>query len=652
MRILLAHNSLYYPSFGGGDKSNRLLMEALAARGHNVRVVARLAKFTPEEHAQFLADLQARDVAPSVDEPSVRFRLNGVDVHTLTSNPQLRAYFSAQISEFDPDVIVTSTDDPGQLLFDIARRAARARLVYLVRATIAVPFGPDASNPNRPKTEMLGYADGIVGVSEYVAGYVREWSGSDAIHVPISLLEPGEARQVGRFDNRYVTMVNPCAVKGIAILLALAEKLPHLEFAAIPTWGTSAADLATLQSHSNIAVLEPVDNLDDLFQKTRVVLVPSLWAEARSRVVLEAMLRGIPVLASDVGGLKEAKLGVPYLLPVNPIRHYRPGLDENMVPLANVPEQDIGPWLAVLHRLTSDRPHWEEIAAQSRAAALRYASSLSVEPFERFLNELLARPKRHAADAAPGLSEDKRRLLAVRLKRRAWFPTLDAASGARLRLFCFPHAGAGTLVYRNWIGTMAGVAVIPALLPGRETRSSEAPFDQMQPLIAALTAAIRPALDAPYAFFGHSMGAGIAFELTRSLRRIGAPLPRVLIVSGARAPQLRVPAPPGPDLNDEQLIDELRRLGNLPEALDQVLPVLRADTRLYRNYVYQPEPPLAIRIVAYGGANDPSVAAEHLEAWRAQTTRSFTRREFASGHFYLQTNSDAVLEALRRDLVH
>ena len=94
MRILLAHNSLYYPSFGGGDKSNRLLMEALAARGHAVQVVARIAKFGAEEHARFLAELETRGVSPKVTGEAVRFALNGVDVHTLTLNPQLRAYFS------------------------------------------------------------------------------------------------------------------------------------------------------------------------------------------------------------------------------------------------------------------------------------------------------------------------------------------------------------------------------------------------------------------------------------------------------------------------------------------------------------------------------------------------------------------------------
>ena len=671
MRILLAHNSLYYPSFGGGDKSNRLLMEALAARGHDVRVVARIAKFGDEEHGKFLSELETRGVHHEIGQDAVQFVLGGVDVRTLTRNPQLRAYFSEQLSEFDPDIILTSTDDPAQLLFEMATRAPRARLVYLVRATIAVPFGPDSSSPNRAKTEMLRQADGIVGVSEYVAGYVRHWSGLDAIHVPISLMEPQETQRLGRFDNRYVVMVNPCAVKGISIYLALAERAPHLQFGAVPTWGTSAKDLAALRRQPNVTVIPPVDNLDHLFRQTRVALVPSIWAEARSRVVVEGMLRGIPVMASDVGGLKEAKLGVPYLLPVNPITEYKSAVDENMVPVAEVPEQNVAPWLAALSKLTTDASHWEEIAAESRAAALRYTSTLTVEPFETFLFQLLDRAKRRH-QPPPQLSVDKRKLLALRLKRAleakppvsTWFPFLTPHSDMGLRLFCFPHAGAGALTYWKWLGRIPGVAVNPVLLPGREMRLPEPPFEDMRQLIDALTRALRPFVETPYGFFGHSMGSGIAFELTRSLRRIGAPLPRVLIVSSARPPQDRTEASRKRELSDAELIQETIDLNGdadlieevagwsclTPETRDVALPILRADTRLYRNYVYRPEPPLAIPIAAYGGASDPSIAGEQLDGWREQTTARFTRREFEGGHFYLHSKTDAVLEALQLDI--
>ena len=108
---------------------------------------------------------------------------------------------------------------------------------------------------------------------------------------------------------------------------------------AVPTWGATREDRAARARYRNIEVLDPVVDIDEIFRRTRVLLVPSLWAEARSRIVVEAMLRGVPVMAADVGGIAEAKMGVPYLLPVNPIVKYQARLDERMAPVAEVPEQ-------------------------------------------------------------------------------------------------------------------------------------------------------------------------------------------------------------------------------------------------------------------------------------------------------------------------
>jgi surfactin synthase thioesterase subunit/glycosyltransferase involved in cell wall biosynthesis len=671
VRILLAHNSTYFPSTGGGDKSNRLLMEALAARGHAVRVVTRVESFGAEGHARLVEELRKRGVEPDAsDGASARFRLHGVDVRTLSLSPHLRSFFQAQINEFDPDIIVTSTDDPGQILFDLALKAPRARVVYLVRATIAVPFGPDSSMVSATKTEQLKGADGVVGVSHYVANYVREWSGLDAVHVPISLLEAGSAfPDLGHWDNPYIAMVNPCAVKGISIFLGIADLMPGVQFAAVPLWGTQPEEMAELRQRPNIHLIGPYDNMDDLLRQTRVMLVPSVWAEARSRVVLESMSRSVPVLASDVGGLHEAKLGVPYLIRVHPIVRYKPALDSNLVPIADVPPQDPRPWVEVLTRLLSDRGQWEELARASRKAALEYAAHLTAEPFESYLLELLHRPKRvHAPQTAkPVLSDDKRRLLSLRLKQRAaggrdesnpWFAGIDAGARARLRLFCFPWAGGGTLAYRAWRDALAGVAhVVPVRLPGRESRAGELPIESMETLVAALLQAIRPHLDVPCAFFGHSMGAGIAFELTRALRRAGFRMPLSLHVSGARAPQFRLDYNPGPEPPLRDFIEGLRRLEgfppsilNNPELMKLALPALLSDARLYRCYAYTPEPPLALPIYAYGGDADPNVTSEHLEAWREQTTARFERYEFPGGHFYLESARGLLLGALRADL--
>src|SRR5262249_31295875 len=169
MKILLAQNSHYYPAHGGGDKSNRLLLEALAERGHECRVVARTSVFSDKEHQRYLTELAARGVTPrSADGGAVTFARLGVQVHVVT-NANLRAHFVEQLEQFGPDVIIASTDDPPQLLLDAALKYERARVVYLARATLAVPFGPDCAFPSETKTARIRAADRVVAVSEYVA---------------------------------------------------------------------------------------------------------------------------------------------------------------------------------------------------------------------------------------------------------------------------------------------------------------------------------------------------------------------------------------------------------------------------------------------------------------------------------------------------
>lgn len=675
MRVLLAHNSLYYPAHGGGDKSNRLLMEALAARGHQVRVATRVERFGKTDHDKLAAGLQSRGVAAhTTTEGIIRFERNGVDVRVLALASHLRAFFSSQIAEFDPDVIVTSTDDPAQLLFDVAVKSSRARVVFLVRATIAVPFGPESSSLSAERTARLRQADGVVGVSQYVADYCRTYGGLDAVHVPISLLEPERPGAVGSFDNRYVLMVNPCSVKGIDIFLGLADRMPEITFGAVPTWGTTAQDRESLRRRPNIRILEPVDNIDELLRQARVMLVPSVWAEARSRMILESMARGIPVMASDVGGIHEAMMGVDYLLPVRQVTGYRPTVDEHMVPVAEVPPQDIEPWVRVLRRLTTDREQWHRVAARARAAALEYMGHLTVLPFEELLENVTRRPKRGAAvpearkNPLEGLSEEKKKLFALRLRQRAagerpqpsgkWFPGADAMPPGCLRLLCFPYAGGGTLGYKGWQAPLEDVAfVCPARLPGRESRLTEPPVESMEALVAALADELESLAASPFAFFGHSMGAIIGYELARELRRRGRSLPVALIASAARAPQFRLHHEPPPEPSDAEFLEQIRRLEGMPsdvianeELLRLALPALRADARLYSRWVCTSSDPLPFPMFAYGGDADPNITTAHLDAWREQTTGAFRRRLFPGGHFYIQTQTDALLAALAEDL--
>ncbi len=668
MRILLASNAQYFPAHGGGERSNRMLIEALAGRGHRCFVVTRIDRFGEEGAQRFGAELASRQVETKPAEHGVRFRLGGVDVVAATHPPSFRAFFVAQKDTFRPDVIVASTDDPAQLLLEAALEDHHAATVFLARATVALPFGPDAAFKSTEKTEFLRRADAVIGVSEYVALYMRDCSGIPAIHVPIALPEPGPHPKLGRFDNPFVTLVNPCAVKGQAVLLALAEEMPHLEFAAVPTWGTTSDDLHQIKRHPNITILPKVDRINDLFARTRVLLVPSLWTEARSRLVVEAMLAGVPVMASNLGGLPEAKMHVPYILPLRPIEGYSHKLNEQMVPVALVPPQDTAPWREALHRLTTDRAHWEDLAQLSRSTALAYAEATTIEPFERFIARL---PRKSRPDtAAPGtppsdeisrLSPQRRRLLEIRLKKQAAAavtPALPFGGAERMehvRLFCFPHAGGGASSYRPWKAKLEDLCEVACVqYPGHESRRSERLATSLAELVGSLATELKPALGGRFALFGHSMGAVVAFELARFLRKAGYAGAFALIASGARAPQYRLNHQPGPDPSAEEFLAQLQRLGGLPvevestrRLMDSVLPALAADAALYRRYSYQPEPALAIPILALGGISDPQVSIENLNAWREQTTGRFEMQQFEGGHFYQREREEELLACLR-----
>lgn len=143
------------------------------------------------------------------------------------------------------------------------------------------------------------------------------------------------------------------------------------------------------------------------------------------------------------------------------------------------------------------------------------------------------------------------------------------------------------------------------------------------------------------------MGAGIAFELARVLKQP----PKVLIASAARAPQFRTGLQPTPDPTDEQLLEQLVRLEGAPASILEIaLPLLRADTRLYRNYCFTPGPPLSIPLAVYGGDSDPNLGPAQLDPWRELTTGTFIRREFRGGHFYLTASVAEVAAALAADL--
>jgi medium-chain acyl-[acyl-carrier-protein] hydrolase len=230
--------------------------------------------------------------------------------------------------------------------------------------------------------------------------------------------------------------------------------------------------------------------------------------------------------------------------------------------------------------------------------------------------------------------------------------------GARLRLFCFPYAGGGASVFTAWPeGLPDEVEVCAVQPPGREGRLSEAPFTDVHALVEALHPALRPHLDRPFALFGHSNGAVMAFELARALRRAGGPMPVRLIASGRPAPQLPLEEPPVHALPDEAFTREIRRFSGTPDAvlenaelMELLMPLLRADFQLGETYAARDEPPLPVPITAVGGVDDHEVRREQVEGWREQTTRDFRLAMLPGGHFFLLDQRDLLLREIAADL--
>lgn len=228
-----------------------------------------------------------------------------------------------------------------------------------------------------------------------------------------------------------------------------------------------------------------------------------------------------------------------------------------------------------------------------------------------------------------------------------------------MRLFCFPYAGAGPVVYRAWPENLPrSVEVVALHYPGRETRLRETPFNAMQPLVDALSAELAPFTGSPFAFFGHSLGGLIAFELARRLRQAGLPQPAHLFISGRRAPQIPERLSPIHHLDDAAFTAAVQqRYNGIPPVILQdpdlmalFLPTMKADFRLFETYAYSPEPPFAFPISVFYGDLDPGVTAPDLAAWQMQTRHPLTLQSFPGDHFYLNAQRQSLLQAISNEL--
>jgi len=248
--------------------------------------------------------------------------------------------------------------------------------------------------------------------------------------------------------------------------------------------------------------------------------------------------------------------------------------------------------------------------------------------------------------------------LETRTDLNVWLVRRCINSQAALRLFCFPYAGGSASAYNAWSSLLPPhVELCPVQLPGRDSRLTETPYKRIEPLVEALAIALLPAFDKPFAFFGHSLGALVSFELARYLRRQRGPQPMLLLVSGARAPQLPNPEPPIHQLPEKAFVEAISRFNGTPaeilqheELMKLLLPCLRADFEIYETYQYRLEDPLSMPIAVFGGWQDGEVAPDQLGPWHDQTLSSCAVHMFPGDHFFLHGFRGQMLQVISREL--
>jgi medium-chain acyl-[acyl-carrier-protein] hydrolase len=242
-----------------------------------------------------------------------------------------------------------------------------------------------------------------------------------------------------------------------------------------------------------------------------------------------------------------------------------------------------------------------------------------------------------------------------------WLIPMGRGESSSLRLFCLPHAGSGAVQFRFWANQLGpAIDVVAIQPPGRENRSNEPQITTLEPMIAELVPRIAAAITGPYAMFGHSMGARLAYEVARELAKLGRPAPRMLLLSGHGPPNPERPARLSiAKMTDAELLAHLRSTGETPRELleepdfiRRLLPLLKTDAGVTEGAPAREGPVLDCSMRVFGGVDDPMWNADDLQGWAALTTGDCQVRMFRGGHLYLAQAQQRMqlLEAIRLEL--
>ncbi|KAK3361564.1 UDP-Glycosyltransferase/glycogen phosphorylase [Lasiosphaeria ovina] len=436
MRIFLVQTAQGLTPSSGGYKANISLLRELRSFGH---VAAQICYGFEHEVEQYAERAAAKGIDPDVTESTVPF----VDFRGAKNNLLVKTFFdeyeiqhivisrslfkkdyprkelwqetkdyietgeasdlvkalvnlyTASITEFRPTHVVFN-DAMTMKIASLHPDRAKFKRVVVVHTAEQLPFGPYCSGlpghcmSAEKEDVMLRDVDGIWVVSRAIHDYALKYGNLETKFLNHSTMTYLDSKTGGiperrRNENKDdVGLINPCPYKGLAILVALAKKLPHVNFVTWASWGSKPEHKELLQSLPNVKIEDTTSDTDKIWDRIKILLAPSVWYEAWGIVVTEAQLRGIPVIASEAGGLREAKLGLDYCIPVNLVTGEKDANGEYIIP-----DQDITPWESAIVELMTDKTKYRDLSSNTWRTASKWFSGLDTRAQEKWFLDMM-----------------------------------------------------------------------------------------------------------------------------------------------------------------------------------------------------------------------------------------------------------------------
>ncbi|KAF0553869.1 UDP-Glycosyltransferase/glycogen phosphorylase [Gigaspora margarita] len=432
LKIFLIQTAMGLYSASGGYKANCCFLAALSSQGHACRSIVLCwkkdvldAKVEYSEEKRSFGDknnlisiyrftwnnieivgLELEEYLKIFPKSTLNHPLNYIEermMHWLEDKeclPEYDAYhhfITGELMSFDATHFVFNDSISLKIASTLPGSIVR---IFICHACEHLPFGPYSGVPGFGSStspierKRLKEIEGVWAVSYAIKSYIDTYGeGVLATFLPLHPTIYGKPpyKRYYNFDATYVLITNPSSIKGYTIFKKLAEKMPDVQFAAIKSWGVSEYQLKEMESTENITIFEVLKDMEELWPKIKVLIVPSLWYEAFGLVAVEATLRGIPVICSDAGGLPEAKCGIIFgTIHVN-ITDGEREIDESMIEkmgIYKIPPQNIDPWIQTLRYLISNRDAYEKISQECCERAMAYIENINTNIYENWLIEL------------------------------------------------------------------------------------------------------------------------------------------------------------------------------------------------------------------------------------------------------------------------